>query len=187
MGTQKPQPFSTFGQALKKLRQDTSESQMEVSGAVEIDLGSLRKYEQGADRPAEDVLLLLIQHFSLKDPEANELWRLAGYENIPMEEARYMTNDDFGDPRFIYPVNMYHDDGPIVYTDMVQVMVNNYGVVMNFMQGMGAHGGPLAVARVGMSRDHAKSVLEVLKKTLDQASALEHRAKVQKQLPSGRG
>lgn len=185
MSNQKPQPFSSFGQALKKLRQKTSESQIEVSGAVEIEPSSLRKYEQGADRPTEDVLLLLIQHFSLKDAEATELWRLAGYEHIPMEEARYMMNDDFGDSRTISPQFSYHDDSPIVYTDMVQVMVNNYGVVMNFMQGLGSHGGPLAVARVGMSREHAKSVLEVLKTTLDQASSLEHRAKVQKQLPPG--
>lgn len=185
MASNKPQPFSTLGQALKKLRQKTSESQIEVSGAVEIDLSSLRKYEQGADRPSEDVLLLLIQHFSLKDAEATELWRLAGYEHIPMEEARYIMNDDFGDPRGSYTHMPYQDDGPIVYTDMVQVMVNNHGVVMNFMQGLSAHGGPLAVARVGMSREHAKSVLEVLKTTLDQATILEHRAKVQKQLPSG--
>ncbi len=186
MSSQKPQPFSSFGQALKKLRQKTSESQIEVSGAVEIDPRSLSKYEQGVDRPSEDVLLLLIQHFSLKDSEATELWRLAGYEHVPMDEARYMMNDEFGDPRSIPFAFSYHDDGPIVYTDMVQVMVNNYGVVMNFMQGLGAHGGPLAVARVGMSREHAKSVLEVLKTTLEQASALEHKAKVQKQLPSGK-
>ena len=52
---------------------------------------------------------------------------------------------------------------------MVHVMVNNYGVIMNFMQGAGPNNQPLAVARIGMSREHAKSVLEVLQKTLDQA------------------
>jgi hypothetical protein len=52
---------------------------------------------------------------------------------------------------------------------MIQVMVNNYGVIINFMQGAGPANQPLAVSRVGMSKEHARSVLEVLQKTLDQA------------------
>lgn len=36
----------------------------------------------------------------------------------------------------------------IVYTDMLQVMVNNYGVVINFLQGAGINDTPLAVSRV---------------------------------------
>ncbi len=57
-------------------------------------------------------------------------------------------------------------DARIVYTDMVHVMVNNYGVIMNFMQTAGPGSQPLAVSRIGMSREHAQSVLEVLQKTL---------------------
>jgi hypothetical protein len=59
-------------------------------------------------------------------------------------------------------------------------MVNNYGVVMNFMQGGGPNMQPLAVARVGMSKEHAKSVLDVLKQTLSQS---EQGPTLQKALP----
>jgi hypothetical protein len=52
---------------------------------------------------------------------------------------------------------------------MIQVMVNNYGVIINFMQGAGPGSQPMAVSRVGMSKEHARSVLEVLQKTLEQA------------------
>lgn len=183
MAGNQPQPFSTFGQALKELRQKTSKTQVEVSGAVEIDLSSLISFELGETRPSEDILLLIIQHFELKDQEAAELWRLAGYGHLPMDEARYFMNDDSGDLRTHATISVSSDDARIVYTDMVQVMVNNYGVIINFMQGAGVGNGPLAVARVGMSKEHAKSVLEVLNTTLDQAHALEDKAKVQKRLP----
>ncbi len=59
-------------------------------------------------------------------------------------------------------------DSRVVYTDTVHIVANGYGVIMNFMQN-NANGGQLAVARVGMSREHAKSVLQVLKDTLEQS------------------
>jgi hypothetical protein len=39
---------------------------------------------------------------------------------------------------------------------------------MNFMQGGGPNAAPASVARVGMSREHAKSVLQILQATLSQ-------------------
>lgn len=184
MSNNQPQPFSIFGQALKKLRQKTSETQIEVSGAVEIEPASLRSFEQGETRPTEDILLLLIKHFDLSDKEAAELWRLAGYGQLPADENRFFMNDGMSEARIMQAVPITMEDGRIVYTDMVQVMVNNFGVVINFMQGMGASG-PVAVARVGMSKEHAKSVLDVLNTTLEQATEIETKSKLRHQLPSG--
>src|SRR5690606_5241003 len=124
-------------------------------------------YEQGEQRPSEDILLLLIQHFNLKEDQADELWRLAGYNGQPDGE-QYFYNDDAGNPQQM-TVGIAAQDVRIVYTDMVQVMVNNYGVIINFLQGAGPGNQPLAVSRVGMSKEHAKSILEVLNKTLEQS------------------
>lgn len=155
------------------MRLKRRESLAEVSGAVEIDIDELTNIEQGIKRPSEDILLLLISHFGAKEDEATKLWEQAGYSqnNIP---SNHMTNDDQGNTKpavMVMPM-----DARIVYTDMVHVMVNNYGVVMNFMQGAGPNDQPLAVARIGMSKEHAQSVLEVLQKTLSQHN--------QKSLPS---
>jgi hypothetical protein len=60
-------------------------------------------------------------------------------------------------------------DNRIIYTDTVHVMVNNYGVVMNFMQTSGSNNQPVTVSRIGMSREHAESVLQVLKRTLTES------------------
>ncbi len=159
----KQHPFKSLGGKLKQLREKRQESLAEVSGAVEIDPDVLQAYEQGSDRPAEDILLLLISHFATKDEVATKLWELAGYdrEELPMQQAGNTVNEALSNA----PVTLA-SSAPIVYTDMVHVMVNNYGVVMNFMQTAGNSQQPMAISRIGMSREHAQSVLEILQKTL---------------------
>lgn len=151
-------PFRKLGKNLKDLRQRANESLAEASGAVEIDVRELASYELGKARPNEDVLLLLISHFGAKDDEAVKLWEMAGYgmEKIP---ASHMANSD--------TKSVVTDSNQVLYTDIVDIMVNNYGVVMSFMQG-GPKDSARTVAKIGMSREHAKSVLKILEVTLTQ-------------------
>ncbi len=187
MGTNKPQPFSSFGEALRRLRETNSRSQIEVSSAVEIEQEKLQSYELGEVRPSRDILMLLIQHFNLKGQAASELWRLAGYEETFVEDVQYFINDDEGEAKKSQSIAINPADLRIVYTDMLQVMVNNYGVIINFMQGAGPNGAPLAVSRIGMSKEHARSVIEVLKTTLEQSENPDSKTSAApKQLPSGR-
>jgi transcriptional regulator with XRE-family HTH domain len=167
MSQEAKKPYQSFGEVLKNLRAKAAKTSAEVASAVEIDEPRLQKFEAGEQRPSEDILLLLIQHFDLKDDQASELWKLAGYSGEP-EEDQYFINDEIGGAQQV-TVGVTPHDARIVYTDMIQVMVNNYGVIINFMQGAGPSNQPLAVSRVGMSKEHARSVLEVLQKTLEQA------------------
>jgi len=155
-------PFRPLGKQLKALRDRASETLAEASGAVEIDVRTLASYELGRTRPSEDVLLLLISHFGAKDDEAVKLWELAGYgmSKIP---AAHMANE------LQQPVEAAEGiDSRILFTDVVDIVVNNYGVVMKFLQGSGPTAQPTVVAKVGMSREHAKSVLHILQVTLNQ-------------------
>lgn len=153
----KQRPFGALGQRLKAARVRASETLAEVSGAVEIDSELLENIEQGTQRPSEEVLMLLISHLDFEDDEATRLWELAGYTKSQD------TPDMIKQIAFAMPA-----DNRVIYTDMVHVMVNDYGVVMNFMQNV-AGSEPQPIARLGMSKQHAKSVLEVLKTTLEQA------------------
>lgn len=155
-------PFGPLGRRLKRLRVSRKESLAEVSGAVEIDIDQLSNIELGLKRPNEEILLLLISHFGIKDEEADKLWKLAGYEQEGIAAVQNETQK-------LIAINP--EDLKIVYTDLVHVAANEYGVIMNFMQGNSANNQPLAIARVGMSREHAQSVLEVLQKTLNQSSS----------------
>jgi transcriptional regulator with XRE-family HTH domain len=158
MGNQNNTPFVNLGSALRTTRLTKKESILEVSSAVEITGERLALFENGELRPSEDVLELLIAHYALADKEADRLWDLAGYKK----------QEDISQQ----PFTMVQYDNRIAYTDMVHVMVNNYGVVMNFMQGAGPQAQPITVSRIGMSREHARSVLEVLQKTLEQADGV---------------
>jgi transcriptional regulator with XRE-family HTH domain len=156
-------PFKGLGGQLKQLREKRQESLADVSGAVEIDPDTLQAIEQGVERPGEDILLLLISHFATKDEIATKLWELAGYdqEELPMQQMANSANETIKNGAITMASN-----APVVYTDMVHVMVNNYGVVMNFMQTAGSNTQAQAIARIGMSKEHAQSVLEILQKTL---------------------
>lgn len=147
-----------LGQKLKTIRQQLQETIDDVSGAVEIDRDSLERIERGVERPAEDILLLLINHFGMKDKEANALWLLAGYElpNVEQEQV-----EDLIERNLVVVMAL---DPRIMYSDGVQITVNNSGVVMNFSQGMGNR--QLTTGRIGMSREQAWNVLRVLQDTL---------------------
>src|SRR3954469_23358999 len=113
----KESPFKNLGERLKDLRQRLQESVAEVSGAVEIDESTLERMERGQERPSEDILMLLISHFGMKEQEADTLWKLAGYE------PRNLDDDDRDSP---IPHNgratvlIMAVDPRIVYSDSVQ-------------------------------------------------------------------
>ena len=161
--TPTPGLYRPLGKKLKNLRDKAKETLADASGAVEIDVKVLAGYELGQSRPTEDVLLLLISHFGVRDAEAVTLWELAGYGSPKMAGA-FLANDALP----MVPLLGEPDAQHIMFTDIVDVIVNNYGVVMNFMQGAGPNTRPNTVARVGMSREHAKSVLQILQVTLSQ-------------------
>ena len=161
-------PYKTLGARLKGMRERVRESLAEVAGSVEIEVDNLSAIERGTDRPSEDILLLLISHFAVKEDEATKLWELAEYAQNDTGIAS-LVNDPEGvikNSVMVMPV-----DARVMYTDMAHVVVNNHGVVMNFMQTSGPNNQPLAVSRLGMSHEHAKSLLELLQKTLSQQAA----------------
>lgn len=170
--TNQEYPFKTLGARLRGMRERLRESLAEVSGAVEIELDALTAIEQGKHRPSEDILLLLISHFGVKEDEATSLWNLAGYEKDGTMQS--MSADEFGAIKngvMVLPLDLR-----IAYTDMAHVVVNDHGVVLNFMQSNGPNNQPLVVSRLGMSRDHAESVVELLQKALAGAEPMPPRA-----------
>ena len=158
MSKQGDTTYNLLGKELKLLRNRAGEGLAEAAGAVEIDPRELANFELGTKRPNQDLLLLLISHFNAADQEAIKLWGLAGYASEPMPEGAILDQS-------------VAKGQPVIFTDVVDVVVNNYGVVMNFMQGGSPSVAPTQVARVGMSREHAKSVLQILKITLEQTEA----------------
>jgi len=154
-------PFKTLGTRLKGMREKLQETVADVSGAVEIDETVLERIEQGQERPSEDILLLLINHFGMADDEAASLWQLAGYD--PPRHEHHHDYDDLKNDRNLVLVMAV--DPRVIYTDGVQVQATSSGVVMNFGQGNGT-AKQMITARVGMSREQAYQVLQSLQHAL---------------------
>jgi hypothetical protein len=162
-GKSKQFPYRTLGFKLRSLREKEKETIPDVSGAVEIEAELLVDIEEGFKLPSEDILLLLISHFGLHNEEAMKLWRLAGYDNLtePTQPSGF-ENLSHQSAVFLLPI-----DSRIVYTDLVEATINNFGIVINFQQANSQQRSqPLTVARVGMSREHAQNLISILEQAL---------------------
>lgn len=163
-----PTPFKTLGSHLKYLREQSDESLAEVSGAVEIEQELLEQIEAGMQRPVEDILLLLISHFSMPDHEAVQLWELAGYDGELPDQIR--SNDDLH-PTGKNTVMLLAIDMRTVYTDGVDIMGNQAGLTLSFTQTSGQNKST-PVARLGMSHEQAERVIVALQQSLLRAKYL---------------
>lgn len=156
----KKYPYKELGIWLKNLRQKKQETLAEVSGAVEIDPDVLSEIESGATRPSEDILMLFISYFSVREEEAVRVWELAGYNNTRENISNVEQNIQ---QVFVLPM-----DARVIYTDLAHVTSNKYGLTINFMQAEGLGGQPLAVSRIGMSKEHARRLINVLERSLEE-------------------
>lgn len=161
MGNQQKR-FQELGSHLKYVREQAQQSLAEVSGAVEIDEQQLERIEAGLERPAEDILLLLISHFGVKDREAVQLWEMAEYDSDLPTELK-LDEGEGGKPI----VMILAVDVRTMYTDNMDVSVNPSGVTLQFNQTVNNQTTP--VARVGMSHQQAEAVARTIQQALLQA------------------
>ncbi len=155
-----------MGSHLKYVREQAKQSLAEVSGAVEIDETYLERIEAGEERPAEDILLLLISHFGVKDREAVQLWESAEYDSDLPDEIK--IENDLSQLANKSVVMLMAMDMRTIYSDGVEVSVTPAGVTLNFTQSQsGTQVSP--VSRIGMSHQQALAVIQTIEKTMLQA------------------
>lgn len=168
--------YVALGARLKFLREQWQQSLDEVSSTLEIDVKILRDIEAGKAIPPTDLLEMLINHFLLTDDQAQDLRELA---EGPREEGDLGSLPGNLEDMLAKQIIMFMPiDNKVVYTDSMQATVNDNGVILQFMQQTG-NGQPVAISKVGMSREYAERVIEVLQNTLKH-----HDQHQQKQLPS---
>ncbi len=153
---QTAEPYQLLGQELRALRTKAKESLSETSGAVEIEIKQLLEFETGKARPNEEVLLLLISHFNPQDNQALHIWKLAGYTE-----------------KGAAAVEVESSEAPVLFTDLVEIMANQYGLTIEFKQTAGPDQPARSAAKLGMSREHAESVIRSLAIALAKTSTPE--------------
>jgi hypothetical protein len=157
-------PFITLGNHLKYVREQSRQTLIEVSGAVEIDAQRLERIEAGIERPAEDILLLLISHFGVADREAVQLWELADYDSDMPDQIKHEGGADqqFSAKNVVMLVGF---DTRSIYSDGLDIIWNKAGMTLNFTQATGPSQN-LSVARIGMSYEQAEQVLHDLQQAV---------------------
>lgn len=156
-------PYSTLGSHLKYVREQSRQSLVEVSGAVEIDEQRLARIEAGIERPAEDILLLLISHFGVADREAVQLWELANYDSdLPDQIKPEALDQQLMSKNVVMLVGF---DTRTIYSDGMDVIWNKAGMTLNFTQATGSDQN-LSVAKIGMSHEQAVQVMNTLQRAI---------------------
>lgn len=192
------EPFKVLGRQLKNMRQKLQESLGDTSGAVEINVESLERFERGAEVPSEDILLLLINHFNLQDDEAVKLWELAGYD----ADEQFGPDDECDNPdhwrgnehigplpgagmpaggqQAKFPIMVLALDNRVLYSNGAEIVSDDSGLTINFrQQSPDPAQNAVTVSRVGMSYEQAQHLLETLQHSLLHHQYLGNR----KQLP----
>jgi transcriptional regulator with XRE-family HTH domain len=154
-------PYASLGSHLKYVREQAKQSLAEVSGAVEIEEGYLARIEAGIERPAEDILLLLISYFGVKDREAVQLWESAEYDSGIPDEIRADKDVDLAGKSMVMLLAM---DTRTIYSDGLDIHLNPAGVTLSFTQSGKSQAVP--AAKVGMSYNQAEQVVKSLEKAL---------------------
>lgn len=158
------QRYESLGKHLRYLREQQAESVAEVSGAVEIDVNVLERIESGQERPAEEILMLLISHFKMQDQEAVQLWELAGYDNSGerTKQEEFLQEALQGQRPVIVLIG---HDNRVMYTDAVQANADKAGVTLEFAK-TGAKNQAQSIARLGMSKAQAREVVKQIELAL---------------------
>lgn len=159
------EPYQALGARLKFFREQWQQSVGEVSGTLEIDEKSLKAIEEGKTIPSEHLLEMFINHFLLTDEQADDLRDIADQYKDQISEGLVSGIEDM----LMKQIVMYiPTDNKTLYTDSMQATVNKNGVIVQFMQASSNDvNQPLTVSRVGMSREHAERMIEVLRSTLE--------------------
>lgn len=160
------------------MRQRLQESMGETSGAVEIEVEQLDRFERGSELPSEDILMLLINHFNIEDEEAVKIWETAGYDQNDRPdysadsayERRETGIFDEGGMRQTMHVMLLAMDSRVLYTNGVEIAADDNGLILNFLQsapGGNPAGQPsIPVSRLGMSFGQAEQLIQQLQRAM---------------------
>lgn len=173
-----------FGNQIRILRKRKNMTGSHLARSLSMDRTYISKLENGSIQPNSKMINRLAEYFGLSKEDRNDLFTLAGLSsegNLPKEVSRQdFTNINGKEVERMDNKSEMSKDGnnagiqinipnnlQVFYTDSVFVTVNAFGVILDFAQTMPGVKQQSVVARLGMSKDHAKAFLSVLGQQLD--------------------
>lgn len=183
--------YLRLGNRLREFRKLLGRNISQVAHELDIDRSFLSKIENGHERPSRLLLNKLISLYSLTLEEVAEILSLAGYMDKPnIFTSRKQTSpkvegkhfETVGNGKEVFkimddkpkdiqgpgaPINVEIDKNkPAVYCDSAFVTTNKYGLMIDFAQSVASTNNQIVTARVGMSKEHARALAQVLEREL---------------------
>lgn len=156
-------PYKSLGLRLQRIRHKYNRTIPEVCGAVEIDESLLTRIEAGMEKPEEELLEQLINHYQMEDNDALRLWTLAGYDtnDLLVEDIDPLVTSNTL-PSVIMLMTL---EQRTLYSDSLDIHFDENGLILNFKQ-LAGQKQPLSLAKLGMSYEQAEKVLLTLQKVM---------------------
>jgi len=157
-----------MGRKVRQERVDRDLSLADLGAQVGVDRTLISKIENGHYQPTESMLQKIIDVLSLDKQRAAEIWALSGRPSGPIitqyNLAQYEDIAMNQQPTEQVSQNVQIDPNrtPILYSDGVAVTSSEFGMVFDFGQRVGPTNNANIVARIGISYEHARKLLEVI-------------------------
>lgn len=157
-----------LGIQLRKLRKLHGQSLAITANAINTDRAYLNKIELGKIKPSQRLLDKILVHFSVEGNMTTMLKQLAGHAplNFALVDERKDSNSmaqqsmPMAMPQQMAQVAINPAQTPVLYTDSVIVSSSEFGLVLDIAQAFGGGLQQNVVARIGMSYEHAKKLIE---------------------------
>jgi len=157
-----------LGVALKAYRIAAGESVDELANATELEETTIKKIEAGLTKPSSDAIGLIANHYLLREQEVKRLFKLAGHKTDDFSIKKVSDGVDIDISKLGKDIDVLM--APVLYTDMIKVTSDKFGLVISFLQKIEGYDNPVVVSRVGMSHKHANSVIAVLQESMKRAN-----------------
>lgn len=166
------QSTNKVGTVIRQYRKAHGESIVDLAQAIGVERAYLNKIELGSIKPSLKLLDKIFEHFSIEGKEALGVYQMAGYKHTPIvlvegeKEGKEVKMSQPQTPLVAPPqpqqIAVDPLKTPVLYTDSVFVNSSDFGLVLDVAQSIGGQQ-QTVVARIGMSFDHAKRLVEVIK------------------------
>ncbi len=162
-----------IGDSLRKIRKESGQTLAEAAESLQIDRTHLNKIELGTYKPTMELLEEILAHFSVEGRIASQLRIMLRDMKGPQVErlvtdgnkegkVEFMSKDAQLDKLSAPQIVLDPAKTPVLYTDSTFVSSSDFGLVLDVAQTISGSPQQNIVARIGMSFDHAKKLIEVV-------------------------
>jgi transcriptional regulator with XRE-family HTH domain len=162
-----------LGELVREERVKHNLSLADLGRRLNLDRTLISKVENGRYSPTTNFLQRIIEVFSLDTDRANLLWHYSGKpvvfvetNNHKMENVAMSTPETRPVPVPAMNVSVNPAQTPVLYSDMMGVTSSEFGMVFDFGQRVNTTNNATIVARVGVSYDHARKIMEAIQNEL---------------------